>query len=159
MRERRWLCRLGVRDAGHQRLDVFPDQVRQRGPEIEHLLSRGEQSLTKHHPVHRRPEVIAGAGELEIAAGIRPRDLDQASLDGEEEILHRGRVFERIDATLFDLPQGVQESRRVLARDDAGLGQHERMRLVGGDHMAEEVPLAVVELWLQDVPRIRRMRE
>ena len=89
--ERRRLGRLGVGVAGHQRLGVLLDPAassvaRSPSRQTVHL----QQLTAQAEPRHRRVEVVAAAGEVQIAAGLLAGLLHDPRFHLEEQVLHLG---------------------------------------------------------------------
>ncbi len=56
--EGRWLCRLGMGDAGHDTAGVRLREIEQDGSQRDHLVLHGIEPLPQPQPRHRRRQVV-----------------------------------------------------------------------------------------------------
>ncbi len=137
------LGRLGVGVAGHEGLQVGPGQGQQAAAQGQEIPGEGQETGPQGHAGQGLAQVVAAAGQLQVAAPVRPGLLDDPLLHPEEEVFHPGLVGQVLCSCCLDLGHRGQDGRRVLPADDALLRQHQRVGLVGGQHGLEELGLGV----------------
>ena len=149
---------LGVRVGGHHRLSVLVGHREQHALQFEQRPFGAQQLVAEDHAVHRNAEVVAAAREVEVAGGLARRLGDEV-LHVEEEVLELGGVGGGLESRHVQAGYRPHDGVCVLAGDQAPLGEHDQVRLVGGEHRRQQLSPRVLVGWLEDYLPVSRPRE
>ena len=101
-------------------------ELEQRGFGAQEYFAQGQS-------VHRLAEVVAAAGEVQVAGGVPGGARDEV-LDVEEQVLELPGVGRGPDLLLVEAGHRLHQGVGVVLGDQALFGEHDRVRPVGRQH-------------------------
>jgi hypothetical protein len=156
VRDGRWLRRLRVGVHREDSLAMPLGQVDQGPPQRDRALDQAEDAVALAHPVQRHVDVVAAARRVEAAGDVGAAGLLDDALGVEKQILVGAVVDDRADVVFVDGVERRPDGVRIVARDDALVGEHHQVRVMHRDHRREQELLGVFEVVVEDVPDIFR---